>query len=137
MLVVPLDSRPVGLGHAHGRARVGALTEAKVFARVEDSTLMLVEGRLQLLVCVDEVLHGLVVWSGVLRRHVALDATGSALAAVGKLLDQVIVEHLGRRGVHDDLLEKFGRCASLLEAAGQLYGVGQSLVGMAPGEVVL
>lgn len=98
---------------------------------------MLVEGGLQLLVGVNEALHGLIVRARVAGDHVSLYASRGAQTAVGKLLYQVIVEYLGVGRVHDDLLQELGRGPGLFESAGKLDSAGQFIVGVVSRKVVL
>jgi hypothetical protein len=54
------------------------------------------------------------VWRWVVNSHVALNAAGSALTAVGKFSDQVVGEDLCRRSGYDDLDQQLGRCPGFL-----------------------
>lgn len=92
-------------GAGVGRAVVGVV---ELLLGLEDGPVVVVEGLLELLVGVDQTLHGVVVWRGVFAGHVGLDAARCARTPVGKFLDEVVGEDFGGRGACDDLLEEPG-----------------------------
>jgi len=83
----------------------------------------------QLLRRLDERLHGIVVGSRIFGANVALYTTLGSLAALGKLLDKVVIFELSLGSRLDKLLEELGASASLFDAGRQLGRGWQGLDG--------